>query len=281
MNDASDPTGSSDPFERAARHLERESALVERELSTRVEPEPALPAPPALRGEDVVLANALFDPTTLPPGARGLPAKRLLLRVLNLYTDGQVRFNGALVRLVNGLGGVLRELAGRDALVDERAARRHARSEERRGVWEARFGAALSAAEDRVSELESREAEGRDDRQLLVDRIDRLERSQRRLEAEIESLRRGGGTAPGERAGERVALLGEIAASLERGRVLRLERLEDDPFGTLLREPDGSLGGLVLPASVEALPEDEVGRLLALARTKLRPGAVIVVGAHA
>lgn len=277
MNDASDPTGSSDPFERAARHLERESALVERELSTRAEPEPALPAPPALRGEDLVLANALFDPTTLAPGARGRPAKRLLLRVLNLYTDGQVRFNGALVRLVNGLGGVLRELAGRDALVDERAARRHARAEERRGIWEGRFGAALSAAEDRVSELESREAEGRDDRQALVDRIDRLERSQRRLEAEIEALRRGGGTAPGERAGERVALLGEIAASLERGRVLRLE---DDPFATLLREPDGSLGGLVLPESVESLPKDEVGRLLALARTKLRPGAVIVVGAH-
>jgi 2-polyprenyl-3-methyl-5-hydroxy-6-metoxy-1,4-benzoquinol methylase len=61
------------------------------------------PASPDPVAADLHRAQTNADPTLLRPGTRAALPKRLLLRLLRVYTAGQVAFNGAVLRLLGAL----------------------------------------------------------------------------------------------------------------------------------------------------------------------------------
>jgi hypothetical protein len=184
-----------DLFQRASERLETEKRLLESE-GARPSAPPALPAPawPDCSAE-LLQANAQYHPAALFPNTRAAGAKRLILRVLNVYTYRQILFNAAVVQILNRWEPVLRSFSGDAARSSQRLAdwvnARIVRLEERRSLWEARLVGRLAALEDRTSGVESdvaaSDARSRADRA----RIDALEDAVRRLEAQIERERAG------------------------------------------------------------------------------------------
>lgn len=190
----------SDLFQRASESVESERRL----LAARVDPAarsiPPAAAPPAWPdcSAELVEANAEYHSAALFPNTRAPGIKKLILRVLNVYTYRQILFNASVVRILNRWDPALRALVGEAAKVPALAQRlnlRIARLEERRTLWEARLVGRLAALEDRTSATESDFAElrarARDDRA----RLDALEDSVRRLETLLARERAGVGTS--------------------------------------------------------------------------------------
>jgi hypothetical protein len=191
-----------DVFGKAAQQVEWERRLLDREPDPTSSPETDAPtfAPwPDCRTE-LIDANAQYHAATLLPGTRATGVKRLLLRVLNVYTYRQILFNAAVVRILNrwevrlhSLGGELSEFSLR---LTERLNRRIARIEERRSLWEARLAGQLGALEDRAgaaeSDLSELQARVRQERA----RVDALEDSVRRLESLLAERETAGAGTP-------------------------------------------------------------------------------------
>jgi hypothetical protein len=188
-----------DVFGKAIRQVERERRLLDREPDPASSPETEAPtfAPwPDCRTE-LIDANAHHHAATLFPGTRAAGVKRLILRVLNVYTYRQLIFNAAVVRILNrwdqrlhSIGGDLSDFSLR---LTERLNRRVARIEERRSLWEARLAGQLGALEDRTGAAESDLAELQSRARQERARVDALEDSVRRLEALLASERETAG----------------------------------------------------------------------------------------
>ena len=178
-----------DVFEKAVRHVEREKRLLDRDSEPGAFPDRSTPtfAPWPDCRTDLVDANAQYHPATLFPGTPAAGLKRLVLRVMNVYTYRQILFNAAVVRILNRwderLRGLSGELVGFSRRLAERVNRQVALIEERRGVWEARLAGQLGALEDRTSASESDIAELESKARRERARVDALEDSVRRLEA--------------------------------------------------------------------------------------------------
>lgn len=191
----------SDLFQRASESVESERRLLESRAEPGGESAPPAPSPPAWPdcSDELAQANAQYHPAALFPNTRAPGIKKLVLRVLNVYTYRQILFNAAVVRILNRWDTTLRALFGEAANGSQRLAQwfnvRIARLEERRSLWEARLVGRLAAVEDRTSAAESDfaelEARARDDRA----RLDALEDSVRRLEALLARERAGVGTS--------------------------------------------------------------------------------------
>jgi hypothetical protein len=184
-----------DLFQRASETLAREKRLLEPNgLGPVAPPRMTAPAWPDCSAE-LFDANAQYHPAALFPDTRAAGLKRLVLRVLNVYTFRQILFNAAVVRILNRWEPALRalgaEMAGSSQRLVEWLNARIIRLEERRSLWEARLVGRVAALEDRTSSVESdlatAEARARNDRL----RIDALEDSVRRLEAMLEHERAG------------------------------------------------------------------------------------------
>jgi hypothetical protein len=183
-----------DLFQRASETVEEEKRLL-----GGVDPRPTAPppvsAPPAWpdSAADLFQANAQYHPAALFPNTRAAGAKKLILRVLNVYTYRQILFNAAVVRILNRWEPALKswsvETARSSRQVGQWLDSRIARLEERRSLWEARLIGRVAAVEDRTAAAESDLAElsarARSDRS----RLDALEDSVRRLEALLERER--------------------------------------------------------------------------------------------
>lgn len=178
-----------DVFEKAARHVDREKRLLDRDSEPASIPDRSTPnfAPWPDCRTDLADANAQYHPGTLFPGTPAAGLKRLILRVMNVYTYRQIFFNAAVVRILNRwderLRGLSGELAGFSRRLAERVNRQIALIEERRGIWEARLAGQLGALEDRTSASESDIAELESRARRERARVDALEDSVRRLEA--------------------------------------------------------------------------------------------------
>jgi hypothetical protein len=178
-----------DVFEKAARHVEREKRLLDRDSEPASIPDRSTPtfAPWPDCRTDLADANSQYHPASLFPGTPFAGLKRLVLRVMNVYTFRQILFNAAVVRILNRwderLRGLSGELAGFSRRLAERVNRQVALIEERRGVWEARLAGQLGALEDRTSASESDIAELESRARRERARVDALEDSVRRLEA--------------------------------------------------------------------------------------------------
>jgi len=197
--------GVADVFDKAGRHVEREKRLLDREP----DPVPAdLKAPeiapwPDSR-TDLIDANAQYHPGTLFPGTPAAGLKKLILRVMNVYTYRQILFNAAVVRILNRwdarlqtLSGELsRELSGLSRRLGDRVNRQVALIEERRSLWESRLAGQMGALEDRTGAAESDIAELSSRARAERLRLDSLEDSVRRLEAHLSREREttGAGT---------------------------------------------------------------------------------------
>ena len=191
----------SDLFQRASQSVESEKRL----LDSGIEPNttaPPVALPPAWPdcSNELVQANAQYHPAALFPNTRAAGLKKLILRVMNVYTYRQILFNAAVVRILNRWDPALRTLVGEATTLPELAQRlnlRIARLEERRSLWEARLVGRVAAVEDRTSANESDFAElrarAREDRA----RLDALEDSVKQLEALLarERERAGVGTS--------------------------------------------------------------------------------------
>jgi hypothetical protein len=183
----------SDLFQRASETVEEEKRLLaggqRTSASVPVGPGPEWPDSAA----DLVQANAQYHPAALFPNTRAAFAKKLLLRVLNVYTYRQILFNAAVVRILNRWDAALRswtvETATASRSLGQWLNSRIARLEERRTLWEARLVGRVAAVEDRTAGTEADLAElaarARSDRS----RLDALEDSVRRLEALLERER--------------------------------------------------------------------------------------------
>jgi hypothetical protein len=183
-----------DLFERASETVEEEKRLL-----GGADPRATAPPPvPAARdwpdsSTDLLQANAQYHPAALFPNTRAAGAKRLILRVLNVYTYRQILFNASVVRILNRWEPALRSLAGEAAMSTRRLTEwvnaRIARLEDRRSLWEARLVGRVASVEDRTAATEADLAEllarARSDRS----RLDDLEDSMRRLEALLERER--------------------------------------------------------------------------------------------
>lgn len=184
-----------DVFGKAIQQVERERRLLDREPDPASPPErdaPAFAPWPDCRTE-LLDANSQYHAATLLPGTRAAGLKRLLLRVLNVYTYRQVLFNAAIVRILNRWDQRLRSLGGElsdsSLRLTERLNRRVARIEERRSLWEARLAGQLGALEDRTGAAESDLSELQSRARQERARVDALEDSVRRLEALLASER--------------------------------------------------------------------------------------------
>ncbi|MBL8113514.1 MAG: hypothetical protein JNK60_11550, partial [Acidobacteria bacterium] len=112
-----------DLFQSAGEAARQEDALLDRDLV------PLLPAVPRLEpapdlSADLVLANETFDPAKLPAATRSAGLKKLVLRLIQVYTHGQIVWNAAVVRVLNAWDGRLRALL---VEMDEHARRADAR----------------------------------------------------------------------------------------------------------------------------------------------------------
>src|SRR5262245_16669379 len=134
----------SDVLRKAALQLERGNLLLHSGFDAL--PLPAIPAPPVRdvpdTASDVDAVRVNVDPARLVPGTRARSLKRLLLRVLRLYTRGQVAFNAALLRVVTmwdeHLKTLRTDLTRLVHSLEDRAGARMARVDERRSVPEGR-----------------------------------------------------------------------------------------------------------------------------------------------
>jgi hypothetical protein len=150
-----------DVFEQTAGGLERERQLLERHealfapLAAPVADIPPVPASDA----DLLIANQNFDPATVLPGTRYGRLKTALQRLLSVYTSGQVSFNAAVIRILNGwnarLSTLLSEVTDRLHEIQEKNNRRFELVEQRRNVVEGKFSGELKLLRDRISELEA------------------------------------------------------------------------------------------------------------------------------
>jgi hypothetical protein len=174
-----------DVFEKAGRHMEREKRLLDREPEPASSSETSTPpfAPwPDCRA-DLIGANAQYHPATLFAGTPAAGLKKIVLRVMNVYTYRQILFNAAVVRILNRWDERLQSLSGELSGFSRRLAERVNRHEERRSLWEARLAGQIGALEDRTSAAESDVAELESRARKERARVDSLEDSVRRLEA--------------------------------------------------------------------------------------------------
>jgi hypothetical protein len=177
----------SDLFQRASESVESEKRLLDSGIEPNTTAPPVAP-PPAWPdcSNELVQANAQYHPAALFPNTRAAGLKKLILRVMNVYTYRQILFNAAVVRILNRWDPALRALVGEATRLPGLARRlnlRIARLEERRSLWEARLVGRVAAVEDRTSATESDFAELRSRAREDRARLDTLEDSVKRLEA--------------------------------------------------------------------------------------------------
>lgn len=188
-----------DLFHRATETLESEKRLLASgDARADAPPRVQMPEWPDCSAE-LLQANAQYYPAALFPNTRAAWLKKLVLRVLNIYTYRQILFNAAVVQVLNRWEPAVRALGAGAGASAQRLAEwlnaRIIRLEERRSLWESRLVGRVAALEDRTSAVESdvaaADARTRNDRA----RIDALEDSVRRLEALLERERAGAGSA--------------------------------------------------------------------------------------
>ncbi len=150
-----------DIFDRAAQVLEKERQLLEHDpalFGPLEAPVDAL-APVEIDHADLLTANTSFQPPPLPAGTRHRRLKSAVLRLLSVYTAGQIGFNAAVVRILNAWNARLSTLADdvtdRVHTVQERTNTHLWLVEQRRNRWESNFTQELKLLEDRVGELEA------------------------------------------------------------------------------------------------------------------------------
>ena len=182
-----------DLFQRASDTIESEKRLLDGSARASEPPPVSAPTEWPDTTADLFQANAQYYPAALFPNTRAAGAKRLVLRLLNVYTHRQILFNAAVVKILNRWEPALRTFTGESATASRRLAQwlnsRILRLEERRSLWEARLVGRVAAVEDRTAAAEADLAElsarARSDRA----RIDGLEDSVRRLEALLDRER--------------------------------------------------------------------------------------------
>jgi SAM-dependent methyltransferase len=135
-------------------------------------------------------AASNVDPTTLSRGTRAGFLKRLVLRVLNVFTYGQVAFNRAVLGILTAWDHRFRLQV--DAIarkLDARVLDGIALLDERRALWESRLRSDVSALEDRLSLSETDAVIAHNASEEQGRTLSRLEASVVDLRAELESAR--------------------------------------------------------------------------------------------
>jgi SAM-dependent methyltransferase len=270
--------------------------------------EPGGGAPDPLT-DDLAVASASANPAVLPPETRAALPKRWLLRLLRLYTSGQIVFNHALVRIVGALDARQRSLDSRLERLDALAVRREGQTAQRLAGLE-NAAQALEAAVRRLEIAAPR----------LADRIDRIspptpdqlfvkgayvefenqfrgsrdeirERQKFYLPFFREAARRVGpgarfldlGSGRGEllelAAGAGLAMTGvdSEAAMIESCRARGLEAQRGDLLEVLAGWEESSLSGISALQVVEHLSWAAVRTLVDLAYQRLRSGGCLVL----
>ncbi len=261
---------------------------------------------------ELAAAAAHADPAVLPPSTRAAPAKRLLLRLLRVYTTGQVSFNravsgvlGALDGRVRGLqqfqehaarfqAGVVRfqtDVAGFQAHADSRLAglEGHVRrlAEEAGGLARqvARMAPATSEQMFAPGAHAEFERQFRGSREEIRERqriyVPILERAARQVGAGARFLDLGCGRGEllelARDAGLAAAGVESDASLVRACRERGLDAREGDLFDALWAEREKSLAGVSALQVVEHLPWAAVRTLVDLSYQRIRPGGCLVV----
>ena len=238
------------------------------------------------------------------------PLKRAALRVLRLYTHGQVQFNRAVLGVIDRWDAHLRELHGHLAAGLARSETRLTALEEdsvRRAELDERVYPLQIRTEDLETDLQELEETlaahvatesvfARDsyfafENQFRGAREEDLRRHQFYIPFLQDAATRGGGNARfldlgcgrGEllelAAGAGLAMTGWDAdpAMVLHCRSLGLDANPGDLFDALRSAEDGSLAGVTALQVIEHLPFPRIRQLLELAHRKLRPGGLLAV----
>lgn len=243
-----------------------------------------------------VAANA--DPAVLRPGTRAAMPKRLLLRLLRVYTSGQVAFNAAVVRLLGALERRQTEGLERERHATQALAGLGGRLADVERLIQ-RLGAEtgnLTVRVDRISPATPEQmfvpgAHGEFERQFRGTREQILERQRlyvpylRKAAQEIGPAVRflDLGCGRGELlelardAGLTMTGIESDAALVESCRARGLEALKGDLFDALWAKAEQSLAGVTAIQVVEHLPWPAVRVLVDLAYQRIRPGGCLIV----
>lgn len=128
-------------------------------------------------------AASNVDPTTLSRGTRAGFLKRLVLRVMNVFTYGQVAFNRAILGVLTAWDHRFRlQVDAISRRLDARVLEGVALLDERRALWESRLRSDVSSLEDRLSLSET-------DAAIANNALEEQGRSLSRLEASVAGLR--------------------------------------------------------------------------------------------
>ena len=262
--------------------------------------------------KDVEAAASLADPTRLPASTRAAAVKGLLLRLLRVYTSGQVSFNHAAVRVLAALDARVQALqrlqadtvalqqgaAAQIADLAAQTARLAARIADLETHLQrlAREGGDLVQRVDGISPATAEQvfapgAHAEFEKQFRGSREEILERQRIYVPILEKAARQTGGGARfldlgcgrgellelAKEAGFAMAGVESDEALVESGRARGLDVRPGDLFDALWAEPEKSLAGVTVIQVVEHLPWAAVRTLVDLAYQRIRPGGCLIV----
>jgi SAM-dependent methyltransferase len=254
---------------------------------------------------DLARAASNADPTVLPAGTRAELAKRLLLRLLRVYTSGQVIFNEAVVRLLRTLEARIEELHRfrTEALERERHATQVLAGLDRRLAdverLIQRLGTETGNLTVRVDRISPATAEQmflpgahaeferlfRGTREEILKRqrlyVPYLQKAALKIGSDARFLDLGCGRGEllelAHGAGLAVTGIESDPALVEACRAGGLDARPGDLFDALWAEPEQSLAGVTALQVVEHLPWAAVRTLVDLAYQRIRPGGCLIL----
>jgi SAM-dependent methyltransferase len=255
-------------------------------------------APPDPAAAELGAAGSRADPTVLRGPTRAAPLKRLLLRLMRVYTSGQVAFNHAATRVLHSLDARVRDLQrSRDGM-----AAFHADAARRIGDLETHVRRIGKDAGDLVRRVEGLapatsdqvfapgahaefERQFRGSREEIRERqkiyVPFLEKAARQTGDGARFLDLGCGRGEllelAKEAGLSAAGVESDASLVESGRARGLDVRAADLFDALWAEPEGKLAGVTALQVVEHLPWAAVRTLVDLAYQRLRPGGCLIL----
>ena len=236
-----------DLFERAAALVKKEQNLLERRYAS-LDLEASPEADPGeVPDVDLVTANERFDATVLPSRTRARFLKGLVLRILGVFTSGQVIWNAAVVRLLNALERRSREVESLSRRRSATLAERLKQVEERRELWETRLLERIEIVTCRLSAIEVANAVATSREGVQGYDVTALGETVSRLEADAARWRASG--ADHEEIRASVDRLQAVVAGLRSFS----ERQEDPSAGSLGPRERFLVAGLSLPPRVESV----------------------------
>jgi O-antigen chain-terminating methyltransferase len=262
--------------------------------------------------KDVEVAASLADPTRLPASTRAAAVKGLLLRLLRVYSSGQVSFNHAAVRVLAALDARVQALqrlqadtlalqqgaAAQIADLAAQTARLAARIADLETHLQrlAREGGDLVRRVDGISPATPEqvfapgahaefEKQFRGSREEILERqriyVPILEKAARQTGSGARFLDLGCGRGEllelAKEAGLAMAGVESDEALVEDGRARGLDVRPGDLFDALWAELEKSLAGVTGIQVVEHLPWAAVRTLVDLAYQRIRPGGCLIV----